>query len=244
MTRQTQPLRVRSLLIGAGLAGSGAVLAVWTGAGCAVLGGLGVSLGMGPLAVATCATVGCACGGGVAALGARRSWWTRLLALAPAIPLWTRFSRADVALHPARAGILDHVRRQPGATTRETALALSMNEGTFAYHARFLERARYVKSRRVGRDRVWYESGALVPDAGHAEALHARARVEILAAVRDAPGCTQADLARTLRMPRTTLNHHVKRLVDAGLLRLEREGLRTRCYCRLSGESLQPKALR
>lgn len=169
-------------------------------------------------------------GVGVTALAG--AWWLGVprRGLALAVGLYTRLTRDDVLRHPARARVLEAVRARPGTETRGLAHAAAMNEGTLVYHLRALETAGFVKSLRVGRERVWFEAAATKPDASALAALQAPARESLLAAITRTPGLTQAELARALAMPRTTCHHHVAHLRDAGLVECRRDGLRLRCY--------------
>ncbi|HLE96665.1 MAG TPA: helix-turn-helix domain-containing protein [Candidatus Thermoplasmatota archaeon] len=171
---------------------------------------------------------GVAVAGGLGWVGARRLRGLPLVP--PAVAAWTRLGPSDVVRHPTRARLLTLVRERPGAPTADLVIAASLNEATALHHLETLERARFVKSLRVGRDRLWFEAGAERPDAPTLAALHAPTRRELLDAVHRRPGVTQADLARELGLTRATLSHHVRHLRDAGLLQARRDGLRIRLY--------------
>lgn len=156
--------------------------------------------------------------------------WRRALGTKLLLALWTRWEPAEVAKHPRRAHLLDLVRRHPGATTNAILQMSGINEGTLLHHLRTLERAQWVKSFVVGRDRVWFEAGSAKPPEAQLALLHAPARRAILDLLAGEPGLTQAELARRLSLSRPTVHHHVRALREAGRLQVRRDGVRARLY--------------
>lgn len=110
--------------------------------------------------------------------------------------------------------------------------ATKLRKSTALHHLRTLERGGLVRSRRVGRDRAWFDAAAARTDPAVTVALHATTRRRILALAQERPGITQAQLARELGYARATIHQHVDALRAAGLLETRRVGIRAGCYAR------------
>ncbi|MHB8604940.1 MAG: winged helix-turn-helix transcriptional regulator [Thermoplasmatota archaeon] len=170
------------------------------------------------------------------------AWRKGVLArlLAPLIPLWTRLARADITRHPKRERLLALVRDAPGVSTRELAERARMNDGTLLHHLRALERAHFVKSLRVARDRVWFETGTAVPAREALEARAAPTRRALLEAIAREPGLSETELASRAGLVKATVHHHLRSLHGARLVELRRSGLHVRCYP--TARTNEPKA--
>lgn len=168
-----------------------------------------------------------ALGGGLlvggAFLAGMGAWaWRRRAFVAAAF--FTRLTREDVRGHPARARLLDEVRRAPAVSTAALARSLGMNEGTALYHLRVLERAGLAKSLVAGRERRWTEAGARPGTSLPA------ARRRVLDAVDAAPGSTLTEVARGVGLAKSTTHHHVAALARDGLVEPRRAGRALRLY--------------
>lgn len=68
----------------------------------------------------------------------------------------------DALAHPVRRAILDRVRASPGDSAGRLCAKLGLTRFAFRRHVRFLERARLVVRRRVGRERRFHVDAAPV----------------------------------------------------------------------------------
>jgi DNA-binding MarR family transcriptional regulator len=170
--------------------------------------------------------------GTVVVAGGWAGWRYARRLLPVGVALYARIRKLDLAKHPARAALLATIRAEEGATTRDLILRTQLKKGTALHHLRTLERGGLVKSRKLGRDRAWYDAAAARADPTVLRALHAPTRQRILALASARPGITQAQLARELGFARATVHQHVAALRAAELLDVRRAGMRTGCFLR------------
>lgn len=168
--------------------------------------------------------------GTVVVAGGWTGWRLVRRALPLGVALYARIRKLDLAKHPARAKLLAIIRTEAGVTTRDLKARSALKKGTLLHHLRTLERGGLVKSKRLGRDRAWYDAAAARADAAVLAALHAPTRQKIVELARSRPGITQAQIAREVRPARATVHHHVAALRAAGLLEARRAGLRSGCF--------------
>lgn len=130
-----------------------------------------------------------------------------------------------------RHRVYTKVAENAGASIQDVATMLGISHPTAAYHLKILERNGLVVAMRDGnRTRFFKRSDALTPDEQRLVAAGRSARARrILEIVRRQPLIHRKELARLLGLPRTTVNWHVDRLVQMGLLVERRQGR----YCQL-----------
>lgn len=157
----------------------------------------------------------------------------------------SRLERGDVADHPVRRRMLDHLGLHPGATTSELARVAGVAAGRATYHLSILEREGVVRSRRIDRRRRFFPQGApRVDDAELAVrdlALPERQTGRIVAILGRSPGVTLSELARLLKMSPGQTHYHVTKLHEGGLVDRVRRGRRVRHYLNSAGRSLEAR---
>jgi len=104
---------------------------------------------------------------------------------------------------------------------------LSLNDGTLAYHLQVLEREEIIKSMKDGKYRRFYPFTAKIPEEGGAPKRIQRLILEV---IRSTPGICQKDIACLLNLTRSTINYHIERLKQMGLVECRREGMRVCWY--------------
>lgn len=126
--------------------------------------------------------------------------------------------------HPHRAAIYKAVRAEPGVGLRDLARGCLTPVGTTRHHLTILVRSGLLREERAGRRIAFLPRGE-------------RRRPELLATLRDPDlGALRQAIARKGRlsqlqlrthfagMPRSTIQHRLRRLVEAGALRSFRQG--------------------
>ncbi|HEV8358924.1 MAG TPA: winged helix-turn-helix transcriptional regulator [Candidatus Thermoplasmatota archaeon] len=123
------------------------------------------------------------------------------------------------------------VTENPGASIQDVANMLGISHPTAAYHLKILQGNGLVVAMRDGnRTRFFKRSEALSQDQQRmVVAQRGEQTRRILEIVRAKPMIHRKELARLLAMPRTTVNWHVDRLIQRGLLAERRAGR----YCQL-----------
>jgi predicted transcriptional regulator len=167
-----------------------------------------VSLG----AIASCAAVG------GTDLG-RYKFFTFML------PLFTRLKKAKVLDHFDRGRIFEYITKNPGAHYSEIKTNLDLNNGALAYHLKVLEREEYVKGRSFGMYRRFFPFGFKIKIERYVSIQEL-----ITGLVDNKPGLGQKDMAKTLGVPRSTVNYHCNLLVRSGKIRSSKKGRKKRYY--------------
>ena len=141
--------------------------------------------------------------------------------------LAARMRREQVLDHFDRGQIYGFIVANPGTTMMLMHRALKVSLASLPYHLHTLEREGFLRSQKEGRHRRYFSIEKASSAVG---ALLSQFQNSILDLVRARPGVTQAELAGQLGTPRQNVHYNVKRLTQAGVLRLEGWGRNTRCY--------------
>ncbi|MGQ0535724.1 MAG: winged helix-turn-helix transcriptional regulator [Methanobacteriota archaeon] len=145
---------------------------------------------------------------------------------------WRRIHAKNALAQATRRRLLSRIRERPGDHLREIARGLGLTTQNTAYHLRHLESCGLVASSRVGAQRCFYpsEGGRWVAERARAGGLLRGARRgEMLAAVLEAPGIHQGEIARRLGLAHGSVSWSLRRLVAEGFLAEAPDGNR-RCY--------------
>lgn len=158
--------------------------------------------------------------------GALYYFWPALKGL-PVFGLFSRIEKGRVAEHPQRARILELVAAEPGIHHKEISRRLGIGQGALDHHARKLEQAGEIVRRanhgytcyflKLGTDRHLIAASPVVKSKG------GRA---VLQAVAARPDATFRVLADEAGVAPSTVEHHLKRLREAGLVEPATVGLR------------------
>jgi DNA-binding MarR family transcriptional regulator len=151
------------------------------------------------------------------------------------VPMYTRLRRERVLDHFVRGQVYDYIRNHPGTHYNALRGYLRLTNGTLTYHLRTLEMQGFIKSKREGMYRRYYEIGVRAePGIG---IRYSRLQYRILDTVGTAPGLSQTDLARKLELPLSVLNYNMKELKKVGAVRVEVVGKRQHCYANRTEEA-------
>ncbi|MCA1812383.1 MAG: winged helix-turn-helix transcriptional regulator [Halobacteriales archaeon] len=145
--------------------------------------------------------------------------------------MYARNDERSVFMNNTRHLVFLRVAENPGASIQDIASMLSISHPTAAYHLKILERNGLIVPMRDGnRARYFKRSEALSQDQQKLVAANRGERTkQILEIVARQPMIHRKELARLLSIPRTTVNWHVDRLVQMGLVAERRAGR----YCQL-----------
>ena len=143
------------------------------------------------------------------------------------LPLYSKIRREEVLDQYTRGKIHGYIIANPGEHYNSIKAQLKVKNGTLAYHLRVLEREGYVKSARDGPYKRFYPQEAVVPKN---RSEFSSIQEVVLENVRASPGITQNDVAARMGVSSQVVNYHIRNLVRAGRIRLQREGRITRCY--------------
>lgn len=129
------------------------------------------------------------------------------------------------SIQPNRNRIYQHIVDNPGCHLRKIRKDLKLAVGDTQYHLQILEKRSLIKSRRMGIFRVYYAASVLEQ---RQESILAVLRQEvprdIILFLLEHPGSTQGEIARHKGFTAPTINWHMSRLIEIGLIRSKKEG--------------------
>ncbi len=126
-----------------------------------------------------------------------------------------------------RGKIHGYILGNPGENYTALKTKLSLTNGALAYHLKVLERNKDVRSERDGVLKRFYPYEGKIT----AEILElSRLQKRILRFIKQTPGISQTDLSKKLNESVQRVNYHVLLMVEARLIKLERDGNKTKCF--------------
>lgn len=143
------------------------------------------------------------------------------------IPLYTKIKREKILDHFVRGKIYGYILANPGEHYNAIREALDLTNGSLAYHLRTLEREKFIKSKRFGIYRRFYPMDMRIPEDGFRVN---EIQKTILGTIQHNPGISQKEIASFVNLTPPTINYHIGILLNAGFVRIRREGRSTQCY--------------
>lgn len=124
-----------------------------------------------------------------------------------------------------KSSILEFINAHPGTHLREIKRELDLAMGTAQYHLYNLEKEGRVVSRRRGLQKRFYPS-KLFGEGQRAilDVLSQETERDVLLFLMEHPDSTQKAVTEFLGISPGTVNWHTKRLFDAGLIEVKRDG--------------------
>ncbi len=144
------------------------------------------------------------CFGAAAAGVARNESWKYWLFSVGLAPLYVKLKKGKVLDHFVRGQIFGHIQTNPGAHYNEIKEVLGVANGVLAHHLRTLEREEFIKSKKEGKLKRFYPSDMDIEVDKHGIQL-SEAQLEIIDAIRQNPGVSQSDIARSLNKDRRAI---------------------------------------
>ncbi len=142
-------------------------------------------------------------------------------------PFYSRLKRNKVLYNRTRERLREHLNVNPGDHFNSIKRTLGIPQGALAYHLRTLEREKYIHSIRSGMFKRFYP---IEMDISTTDAKISDSQRAIYDKILRHPGISQSEIVNMVELSMSTVNYHVKSLVDAGLVKLKRKGNVTMCY--------------
>ena len=138
---------------------------------------------------------------------------------------YNKAAEQEQAVKNNRDIIYQYVQKFPGSHLRKISKELSLGMGDTQHHLNILENTGFVKSRRIGIYKVYYEVSVF--EERH-ESILAILQQEtprsILLYLLENPGASQSEIAAYVRYSAPTVNWHMSRLIQIGLVESRKEG--------------------
>lgn len=125
-----------------------------------------------------------------------------------------------IASSPARSKLLRLVRERPALGAAEAARAIALGWGAFEHHLRRLEHEGHLRIVKAGGRALLFPAPRRVPSHDALAVLASRGTVlRVARAIMEEPGASVAQVRARACVSRRAAYYHVKRLMDAGLVR-------------------------
>jgi predicted transcriptional regulator len=134
------------------------------------------------------------------------------------------------------------VQANPGTHYNYIKRALKLNNGTLAYHLNVLEHDEKIYSRSDGVFRRFYPADNSISSAegdngngGSTKVNYTHVQLnatqdKIITVLQTEPGMTQKEIARKLGKSTQVVNYNIGEMTQIGIVKLKREGNKTRCF--------------
>lgn len=158
--------------------------------------------------------------------------------------LYARVKGKQLLEHEAREEILSILKREPGLCFQGIQDRVGLAPGTTKWHLKKLEDSNFVDSTADGRHTRYHPSGMEKATVNAVLAIRDPSRLSLVRMVQRNPGITQSDLAKAAGLAQSTASHHLKRLIEDGLIKKERDGRANRYYVSEAMETPVREAVR
>jgi predicted transcriptional regulator len=121
--------------------------------------------------------------------------------------------------------VLDYIKNHPGSHLRQIKREMDVSMGVIQYHLYTLERERKILSRRKGLYKRFYPSLTFGEHQQEIlDVLSQETERDLLLYLIKNPNATQKQVSEYSKMSAGTINWHMKRLSQSGLVTIKREG--------------------
>jgi predicted transcriptional regulator len=146
--------------------------------------------------------------------------------------LHTEYDNKDQnTLPPNGRRIYEYIVDNPSCHVRKISRELDLAIGDTQYHLKILEKKDLIKSRRVGLFRMYY-AVAIFRERQQSilAVLGQEVPRDIILFLIESPGATQIDIARHESLTPPTINWHMSRLIEIGLVSRRKKGKFVKYY--------------
>ena len=126
-----------------------------------------------------------------------------------------------------RGTLYNIIMGNPGTTLLELRVWLSVPHTTLQYHLQLLEEFELISTRWDSKHVYYYVAGTKIPSIRF---KLSESQSAILAAAEENPGISQGDLAGETGFVASTVSYHLRKLVEWGLARTEKDGGKNKVY--------------
>ena len=131
-----------------------------------------------------------------------------------------------------RQNISKYIIDNPGTTKAEISSNLGINRGTVKYHLHKLESDGRIASIKVGKFTKLFKNSSELKNDEKIITSHIRGETSriLLWSILENPGITNQELAKTLRMDKSTVHWHAHKFLADDMIRFEKEGRYLKYY--------------
>ena len=115
--------------------------------------------------------------------------------------------------------VLQYIQENPGCHLRQIKRELTMSMGTIQYHLNLLEKQGKISSERQNLHKYYFPIGLFEQNERDIlKILNQETAREILMMIFEKKNPTQTDIANTIKISSASVNWHIKRLIELGLI--------------------------
>lgn len=131
-----------------------------------------------------------------------------------------------------RQNISKYIVDNPGTTKAEISSNLGINRGTVKYHVHKLESDSKIASMKVSKFTKLFKNSSELKNDEKIITSHIRGETSriLLWSILENPGITNQELAKTLRLDKSTVHWHANKFLADDMIRFEKEGRYLKYY--------------
>ena len=171
--------------------------------------------------------------GMVATLVGLLYWLWPTLKHGPLLGLFSRLGGPELLEHPSRANLVQIVQAEPGIHFQDLVRRSGLPNGTAVHHLAKLTKAGLLSARPLGRYTCYFLGSS--PDRvalAQAPALRSDGARKVYELIQASPGLSGLELASRAGLQPSTVNYHVQKLVEVGLVSTIRDGRAVRLHAK------------
>jgi predicted transcriptional regulator/uncharacterized membrane protein len=142
-------------------------------------------------------------------------------------PMYTKLRKDKILNNKTRGMIREYILDNPGTHYNSLKRMLNLSNGALAYHLKTLENEGFVTSKKHGMYKILYP--VEIRDMS-SDPYMSTSKKKIYGIVQSQPGLTQKQVSERVELSLSTVNYHIHSMLKAGLVRLKRDGNKTRCF--------------
>jgi len=121
--------------------------------------------------------------------------------------------------------VLQYIQKNPACHLRQIKRELAMSMGTIQYHLNRLEKQGKVSSEKQNLHKYYFPIGLFEQNERDIlKILNQETAREILLRILESKNPTQTDIANTIKISSASVNWHIKRLTELGLILEQKDG--------------------
>ncbi len=129
-----------------------------------------------------------------------------------------------------RRAIIDYIGKHPGCTVTDISFNTRINRGTVKYHLFLLLRERKIVRKNDGNKIYHFKNSGTSPERKQVYGYIRNSRKrQILVAIRDEPGISNATLAERLHLDKSSVHRHLRQFLDKKMVEGHWDG-KNMCY--------------
>lgn len=135
--------------------------------------------------------------------------------------------------------VLQYIQENPGSHLRQIKRDLTLAMGTIQYHLNLLEQQGKVTSERYNLHKYYFPIGLFEKNERDIlKILNQETAKEILLIILESKNPTQTDIANTIKISSASVNWHIKRLTELGLILEQKDGKYKRYTLRIDSKHI------